>query len=162
MNQEFHAYCGLYCEACSVYIASQFNPERLSIIAAKMNVTSEEMHCNGCKSEVVSKHCRTCEMKICAIEKGLESCAYCEEIPCKILNEFQCKMPHRAELFESLEYLKTHSEVEWEAKMISDFACENCGTLNSPYYIKCRICGNNPCNTFTSRNLSVIMDYLKQ
>lgn len=162
MKKDYQAYCGLHCESCSVYIASHFNRERLKAIAAKMNVTVEEMHCDGCRADIVSKHCRTCEIKECAVAKGYDSCADCMEMPCNILKEFQCKMPHRAELFDSLEYLKENGIEEWETKMHEDYECDICGTMNSPYYIKCRVCGKVPANMFTHRHFHVMMEYVKK
>lgn len=161
MNEERMAYCGLYCDACSVYIASQFNKERLQVIAGKMNVPVEEMHCNGCKSDIISKHCKTCNIKACCTEKGFQSCAECADVPCDILKEFQPKMPHRAELFESLAYLAEHGQEEWFARMHADLGCAECGTINSPYYIKCRECGHMPANRFVADHMNELVSYLK-
>lgn len=162
MRKQVQAYCGLHCEGCSVYVASHFNKERLKVIAAKMNVTVDEMYCDGCRAEVVAKHCRSCEIKACAIEKDIDSCAYCKAMPCDILKEFRCKMPHRAEIIESLEYLKLHGEDEWEVKMHEDLECGICGNMNSPYYIRCRVCGNVPANMFTNRHFETLMEYVKK
>lgn len=162
MNEERIAYCGLWCDACSVYVASQYNQDRLQVIADKMKVSVEEMHCNGCKADTISMHCRNCNIKACCLEKGFQSCAECKDVPCDILKEFQPKMPHRAELFKSLDNLEQHGKQEWFAKMQADFGCPQCGTANSPYYIKCRVCGNMPASRFVADHMSELLTYLKQ
>jgi hypothetical protein len=50
-NTNLVAHCGLFCQSCSVYIASQFDEAALELIAAKLNTTKEEMYCNGCRLE---------------------------------------------------------------------------------------------------------------
>ncbi len=32
----------------------------------------------------------------------------------------------------------------------------SCGNINSPYYITCKKCGNNPGNDFIKRNISLL------
>ena len=160
MNYEKFAYCGLYCYACGVYIATKEDPARLKILAEMMNKTEEEIRCNGCRSDKLSFYCMTCILKTCAISKGLNFCSECTEYPCNNLKEFQEKMPHRAELFQSLDYLKNNSVEKWEEKMKNDFSCPQCGVINSPYYLKCRKCDTLPGNKFIERNLAKIKNYL--
>lgn len=159
-NHKLFAYCGIFCSSCSVYISSQENPAQLQIIANKMNKSVEETRYNGCRSEKVSSFCVHCDLKACAISKGINLCSECNEYPCFTLKSFQEKMPHRAELFESLDYLKNNSVDKWEEKMIEDFSCIKCGKINSPYFINCKECDNFPGNKFIERNLEKIKSYL--
>ena len=48
---ETAAVCGLYCEACSLFIASHEDPERLERIAAMYGMTPEQIACDGCRSD---------------------------------------------------------------------------------------------------------------
>jgi uncharacterized OB-fold protein len=61
-------------------------------------------------------------------------------------------MPHRAELFESAVYRKDNGLERWTARMKQDYSCESCGSINSPYYLVCKKCGNDPANNFIKRN----------
>ncbi len=157
---ETYAYCGLYCQACSVYIATQDGGKMLEALAEKLNQSVEDTRCFGCRSERVSKHCAKCSFKSCADEKNTQFCSQCGEYPCNQLKEFQTKMPHRAELFESLDYIKQKGIATWVEKMKSDFSCPSCGTINSPYLLKCRKCGSLPCNPFTARNGEKVKAFL--
>jgi len=85
-------------------------------------------------------------------KKNIANCEDCESFPCAPLVEFQKQAPHRAELFESAEYRKKSGIDAWLAKMRADYACPKCGNVNSPYYGKCRKCGENPGNDFIRRN----------
>ena len=156
------AYCGLYCESCSLYIGTQSEQARLEILAQRYTKTIEEMKCRGCRSDELSFYCRTCKMKACIKEKGLNFCSECTEYPCSVLNEFQSQMPHRAELFESLDYVRDNGYNQWCEKMNTDFGCEECGTINSIYDIKCRKCAHTPPNPFAQRNQSTIVETLKK
>jgi ribosomal protein L40E len=150
------AYCGLFCESCGVLIATRGNDEsELSRIAAKMNTTKEEVRCRGCRSSVLSPHCRNCEFRDCAKEKRIEGCEQCADFPCEALREFQKKAPHRVELFESARYRKDKGVEEWLEKMKDDYSCAECGAMNSPYYARCRACGAKPGNRFVARNVAL-------
>ncbi|PKP27991.1 MAG: hypothetical protein CVU06_00355 [Bacteroidetes bacterium HGW-Bacteroidetes-22] len=159
-NHKLFAYCGLYCSSCSVYNLSQEDPSKLQAIANRLNQSIEETRCNGCRSDKVSLHCSSCELKDCAISRGINFCSECSDYPCDELKSFQSRMPHRAELFESLDFLKNHSLEEWEAKMVADFSCCDCGTINSPYNISCRKCAAIPGSPFIERNLEKIKQQL--
>ena len=154
------AYCGLYCSSCSVFIASQEDPGLLEAIAGKMNKSVEETRCSGCRSGKLNSFCLGCDLKPCAVSKGIDFCSECSEYPCDKLKAFQEKMPHRAELFESLNFLKNNSVEKWEEKMKQDFSCQKCGKINSPYFINCRECNTFPGNRLIERNLDKIKSFL--
>ena len=87
------AYCGLNCSDCPAYIATQNNnTNKLKEIAKKwsneeMQFNANDILCDGCFSDDrIFQWCKECDIKICAREKGLESCAYCEDYPCELLN----------------------------------------------------------------------------
>lgn len=146
------AVCGLFCGACSVFIATQEDPVRLAAIAQKLNQTVEETACNGCRSDNVSGHCSHCAFRECASQKGILFCSECSEFPCKELVDFQAKMPHRIELWESLDLIKKEGLESWHKKMITDYSCKSCHTINSAYDFSCRSCGSTPGNDYISRN----------
>jgi hypothetical protein len=151
------AVCGLYCESCGVYIATENNDvDELERLAAMLKTEKEEILCKGCRSDVLSPHCRNCEFRRCAEEKGLVNCEDCSDFPCSQLKDFQKQRPHRAELFEFAILRKEIGIDRWLEKMKKDYSCESCGTVNSPYYIVCKKCGNNPGNEFIRRNIALL------
>lgn len=154
------AYCGLYCESCSLYIGTNEEPQRLEHLAKRYGKSIDEMRCNGCRSDVLSFYCTACQIKTCIREKGLDFCSECPDYPCGILTEFQVKMPHRAELFDSLEYVKVNGYACWCEKMKADYSCEKCGSINPVYDLTCRKCGHTPPNPFVQRNGSKIRETL--
>lgn len=158
---ETAAICGLFCESCRYYIATQEN-KGLPELAQKAGQPAEEMRCNGCRSDTVTYYCRTCDMKLCALEKGISFCSECGEYPCGILREFQAERPHRIELYESLDYVKEKGFPAWREKMIKNYSCEKCGNINSIYDFACRKCGNDPSNPYVGRNREEIQAYMNK
>lgn len=151
------AYCGLFCESCGVYIATQNKDDKeLERIAQKMKTKKEDIPCEGCRSKVLSLHCRSCKYREYAQNKEIDNCEECHDFPCDELREFQGQMPHRAELFESARFRKEKGVTQWLEKMKEDYSCESCGFINSPYYIICKKCGNDPGNKFIRRNISLL------
>ena len=154
-------YCGLFCESCTAYIGTAEDPARLQKLAARSGISIEDFQCKGCRSDALSYYCKSCAMKKCITEKGLDFCSACGEYPCDILIEFQSKMPHRLELLESLDYIKANGYESWLDKMKRDYTCSTCGAINSSYDFSCRGCGNSPSNGFVKRNGAKIMEALQ-
>ncbi len=44
------AVCGLYCPACTAYIATREEPQRFPVLAARMRRTVDDLTCEGCRS----------------------------------------------------------------------------------------------------------------
>jgi hypothetical protein len=151
-NRQFAAVCGLYCPACTLYIGSTEEPERLARTAGRFNVSVEEARCYGCRSDVQSFYCQACEIKKCADERGLEFCALCDEYPCQMLKEFQAQLPHRAELFEDGERIREVGYDQWFEEVRARYTCPSCSAINSAYDLACRKCGNEPGSPFAERH----------
>tara|TARA_Y100001933_G_C18627999_1_gene409178 strand:+ start:127 stop:429 length:303 start_codon:yes stop_codon:yes gene_type:complete len=66
MNREMMAYCGTYCETCD---------------------WKEKMNCKGCKAHASEVFWGTCKIAECAIEKGIDHCGECHEVPCEKLKD---------------------------------------------------------------------------
>lgn len=161
-NKRTSAVCGLFCQSCAVYIATKEEPERLKNIAQTLNQTVEESRCEGCRANVKSLHCKTCETVSCASQRGVEFCSECEDYPCEALKEFQAKMPHRKELWDSLQKIKEHGYERWYYDMIEHYLCLECHTLNSAYDVACRKCGASPSCSFVNSNMEAIQTYLNK
>lgn len=104
---EMISYCGLICDTCPIHLATlETNKEaqaakRLEI--AKLccehygvNFRLEDINdCDGCRAESgrLFFGCKTCEIRKCAMEKGVDNCAYCTEYACERLKAFLVKEP---------------------------------------------------------------------
>ncbi len=154
------SFCGVFCPSCSLYIGTKEEPERLMMLSKKMGRPVEELECNGCRSGRVSYYCRDCTLKKCAEESGYESCAECPDFPCPSLEKFRKEMPHRADLWESLEILKEKGREKWTEIEASDYTCPGCGVINSAYDIRCRSCGSDPGSRFAERHREKIISHL--
>ena len=152
VNKQFAAACGLFCPACTLYIGTTEEPERLAKIAERFGVTPEDCRCLGCRSDVVSPYCRTCEIVKCADERGVGFCGECQDYPCEMLKEFQAQRPHRAELFESGDRIREIGFEKWFEETNKRYSCPECSTINSAYDLACRKCGNEPGSSFAERH----------
>lgn len=156
------AVCGLLCKSCVIYIATkEKNTALLNRIAGSLQLTKEQVQCQGCRSNVLSGHCQVCHFRACSINKEIEFCSECNEYPCPQLKEFQTKMPHRVELFKSLDRIKEAGWEKWYAEIVSRHSCTKCNTLNSWYEFACRSCGNKPPNCFIADNFNILSTYKK-
>jgi hypothetical protein len=98
------AYCGLACDTCPVHLATleQDHSKRHSMretIAQMcreqygMNLQLQDItDCDGCRSgtDRLFFGCANCEIRVCAIDKKLTSCAFCPDYACeKLLKHFK-------------------------------------------------------------------------
>jgi len=96
------AYCGLVCDSCPIYLVTleQDKPRQLTIresIAEQctklygMNLKPEDItDCDRCRANTgrLFSGCLNCEIRKCAYQKNIESCAYCRDYACERLKEF--------------------------------------------------------------------------
>ena len=108
---EMIAYCGLVCSRCPTFLATLDNDDAARIKTAVfysekfgLNMKPEDINCDGCLSEggKLIGYCRTCEIRKCCREKGLDNCAICEEQPCDKLIKFHEFSPDAKDCFETL------------------------------------------------------------
>jgi hypothetical protein len=101
MAEVMIAKCGLECTQCDAYIATQKNDlEALQKMADeareqfKIELTADQSRCTGCLSdEIQIAYCSECGVRLCALEKGVENCAYCDDFGCEIISGFLAKAP---------------------------------------------------------------------
>ena len=156
------AVCGLYCDACSIFIGSHEDPERLARFASRMGWDIEDAYCDGCRSERRTPYCRACTLCTCAGERGHAFCGECEEYPCAALDEFKRERPHRIELYDSLARINEVGAEAWLEEAKQHFGCPACDTLNSAYDLKCRSCGHEPGNAYVEAHHDEIVERLGQ
>lgn len=147
-----NAICGLFCEACSLYIGTHEDPARLTLFAERYGLPVDEIKCDGCRSGRVGPYCRTCFMKTCAAEKGVEFCGSCADYPCEQLKAFQAERPHRIELFADLDRIREAGAEAWAEEKRAEYSCPQCGVINSAYDFACRSCGAQPSNEYVRKH----------
>ena len=95
------AYCGLTCDSCPIHLAtleqdkSRQKTMRESIAEQcnkiyKMNLQFNDISdCDGCRNNTgrLFSGCMNCEIRKCAIEKNIESCAFCGDYACELLKK---------------------------------------------------------------------------
>ncbi|MBN2417135.1 DUF3795 domain-containing protein [bacterium] len=96
MNQII-SYCGISCSECGAYIATSENDDakRAEVAASwsKMygaDIAPEEINCSGCskKSGPHFQHCLVCEIRNCALARGVVTCGQCPDYICTALSRF--------------------------------------------------------------------------
>ena len=97
------AYCGLDCAECGAFLATKNNDQALREKTAiewtkvhNFDYTPDMINCTGCKGDgALINHCSDCEIRKCAIEKGVINCGACAEFKaCKIINDHIVEVPH--------------------------------------------------------------------
>jgi hypothetical protein len=89
-------YCGLVCTNCSCYTATQNQDiDALKELAVKfkqdydIEISWEQCQCTGCKSEGVQiGYCGICDIRSCARNLGVETCAHCDQYGCDMITAF--------------------------------------------------------------------------
>lgn len=150
------AVCGLFCEACTIYIGSHEDPERLARQAADFGQSAEETHCDGCRAEKRMAYCRSCTMFACAAGRGLAFCGDCSDYPCAELEAFGRELPHRADIHIDLRCIGEIGAEAWMAEARRRYTCSSCGIINSAYDLKCRRCRHEPANAYVEKHREAI------
>jgi hypothetical protein len=85
---EMIGYCGYNCHLCAARSDDPAVRQKLVDGWRKLfgheHYTAENVRCGGCRSDgpIADQQCKA---RPCAMEKGVESCADCDEFPCKKL-----------------------------------------------------------------------------
>ena len=104
MNNKYICYCGLYCENCAV--KAKIEPAAKALLEEMKKARFEEIiqfipggdnfwpFLKGmvdpglCVSCIEGSGNPECAVRICAKEKGVEACAFCESYPCEKFEPF--------------------------------------------------------------------------
>ena len=95
------AYCGLRCDTCPIHLAtleqdnSRKKTMRESIVEQcnkqyGMNLQFKDItDCDGCQANTgrLFSGCLNCEIRKCAVERSIESCASCYDYACELLKK---------------------------------------------------------------------------
>jgi Protein of unknown function (DUF3795) len=103
--------CGLDCSQCEAYLATQAEDwTALAAVAEKWTreynapgLTAENVQCDGCMTAGRKVgHCGECQMRLCALERGLANCAVCPDYACEKLQHFLAAVPQAKTNLEAL------------------------------------------------------------
>ena len=105
------AYCGIVCTECPAFEATQKNDDAKRKEVAEswskqynMSIKPEDINCDGCKTEGKRRigYCNICQIRKCALGKGVENCAHCDEYGCEKLTRFTAMVPHAKATLEEI------------------------------------------------------------
>jgi len=161
LDKTLAAVCGLYCEACTLFIATKEDPARLKGLSARFQLSEEAIKCYGCRSAKRGPYCDKCKMFACAAELGIEFCVECTEYPCDELKLFQSERPHRIELWDDLERIRAIGYEHWLKEIRGNYTCPQCRSINSAYDSECRKCGEEPSCDYVAKHKQAIEQFFK-
>lgn len=139
--------CGLYCGVCGVYIAHRENnpkfKERLRDFYQKglgaATLTVDDISCEGCLSGVISIFCQTCQIRSCAIEKGIEGCHQCSDFPCEYIDEFPIPVGKKV-ILRAIPFWREYGAEKWMEEEEKRYHCPCCGNKLFRGAKRCRNC----------------------
>jgi hypothetical protein len=107
MSEQIIAYCGLVCTECPAYIATrEDDTEKLKALALEWYGKEDNVTfclCDGCPTEGrKNQHCLECGVRLCAIERGVVNCAYCDDYGCDTLTALFQHIPVAKENLERI------------------------------------------------------------
>jgi hypothetical protein len=98
------AYCGLQCKTCPIHLATlERHPSKQQTMRVEIARVCREQYgmevalrditdCDGCRSRSgrLFSGCARCDIRKCAIERQLTSCAFCSDYACeRLLKHFE-------------------------------------------------------------------------
>ena len=156
-NKDFASPCGLYCGVCAIYIAHRDNNQKLKeglvrlyqggtagkgILPNSEKLTTEDIRCNGCLSDVRFLHCQQCEIRKCSQEKGYTGCHECDDFPCQHIEHFPMTVGKKV-ILRSVPYRRKFGTEKWIQDEEARYICPECGNKVFRGVIKCNQCKTN-------------------
>ena len=133
IKKELLAPCGLYCGACSIYIADRDNNLKFKQSLVKLyqpfTKIPEDISCNGCMSDNQDNlftFCKTCGIRKCIKKKGFEGCHECEEFPCSRINRFPVPVGKKV-IMRAIPFWKEHGTEKYVEGEVKRYHCPECG-----------------------------------
>ncbi len=90
-NKNLIAPCGIDCQVCDAYIATQTDNSAMREKMAQnykeqynKDIDPETLYCDGCVSD--GRHigfCNVCQIRSCAFAREYQTCAECTDFPCE-------------------------------------------------------------------------------
>ncbi|MEN8135119.1 MAG: DUF3795 domain-containing protein [Thermodesulfobacteriota bacterium] len=138
--------CGLYCGVCGVYQATQDRNQKFLKVLLKMykaslsgadHLTTEDLLCDGCRSERRSFFCRTCSIRDCSNEKKISGCHECNRFPCEHIKNFLVPTGKKV-ILRSIPYRRRNGTRKWIEDEEARYLCPGC---NNKLFRGAKHCG---------------------
>jgi hypothetical protein len=154
LNPDFPSPCGLYCGVCAIYLADRDDNMKLKEGLAALyrggtpgkgalpnaeGLTAADIHCRGCLSDDRFMHCRQCDIRNCALAKGLAGCHECDEFPCGHIDNFPMTVGKKV-ILRSVPYRREVGDEKWAQDEEARYTCPQCGTKAFRGAMKCHKC----------------------
>jgi hypothetical protein len=154
INPDFASPCGLYCGVCAIYIAHRDNNQKLKEGLVRLymggtdgkgtlpnseNLTTDDIQCKGCLSDVKFMHCQQCEIRRCAQEKGYAGCHECDLFPCQHIENFPMTIGKKV-ILRSVPHRRNVGTDKWIQDEEARYICPECGNKVFRGVIKCNHC----------------------
>ena len=123
-----------------MYIADRDNNLKLKERqAAFHSVSVEEIKCDGCLSDEPFVFCRTCVVKTCTNDKGIEGCHQCDDFPCKKIGDVILPAGQKV-ILRSIPARRELGTERWMAAEEKRYRCPYCGYKLFRGVTRCRNC----------------------
>jgi hypothetical protein len=94
--EQMIAYCGLNCAGCPAYLATRAEDEKkaretAALLKEEYGIDADiiDVWCDGCPAGGrMCAHCARCEIRPCAIGRGVKNCGRCADFPCVKIEAF--------------------------------------------------------------------------
>ncbi|MGE5654768.1 MAG: DUF3795 domain-containing protein [Bacillota bacterium] len=146
MSSSLVGKCGLYCGACTIYVAGHDSEEWRNKIARKHNCSPDQVRCNGCGDLTSACWGNGCKVVLCTRAKGYTYCHECPDYENGACERFEALAKSYAEvgvdLRSNLHKIKSGMVEEWLAESAERFKCPTCGRSTSVWFTECHHCGS--------------------
>ena len=145
VKKELLAPCGLYCGVCSIYIAHRDNnlkfKKRLLPIYKAFAKNVDDIACTGCLSDgIVFPVCRSCPIKKCSQDKGINGCHQCNDFPCKFIENFPIQVGKKV-ILRAIPTWREFGTEKWVEEEEKRYHCPDCGNVLFRGAKRCNKCG---------------------
>ena len=157
INPEFLSPCGLYCGVCAIHIADRddnlkFKQRLVSLYQGQMpgkgtlpnsqELTTDDIHCQGCWSHDLFMHCQQCEIRSCTQQKGYAGCHECDEFPCRYIDEFSMTVGKKV-ILRAVPHMRAVGLEQWARDEEARYVCPSCGNKLFRGAGRCNQCGTS-------------------
>lgn len=154
INPEFISPCGLYCGVCAIYMAHRDHNQKFKERLVKVykgevpgkgslpdseNLSTEDIRCQGCLSDVLFMHCRHCEIRACTKEKGYTGCHACDQFPCQHIEDFPMAVGKKV-ILRAIPYWREVGTEKWIQAEEARYICPECGHHVFRGAVRCNRC----------------------
>lgn len=140
VDEKLLAPCGLYCGVCGVRIATRDKNEKFrEILAGFYGVAPDDLHCEGCQSDVKAVFCQVCNIRSCSNEKGFLGCHECEDWPCEHILTFPVPVGKKV-IMRAVPTWRELGTEEYVRREEERYHCPECGYEQFRGAKRCRQC----------------------